>query len=146
MPLAPSTAWADPPTGGQACLPEGRYLLVTYISVYSFNPEPIHVAPSGTSLVTTLPAPILHHEPMFTRGRINALAPIIVPSPTEISPHKVAWGARCTKSPSRQSWSTEAPVLTITCLPTLQLTLTMAPSMITLPSSISERLETIAEG
>src|SRR5690606_15402213 len=95
-------------------LPEGGYLLVTYIAVYSFNAEPIHVPPSGTSLVTTLPAPILHRVPILTPGITTAPAPTRLPSPTPAPPHRTALGAKWTKSPTVQSWSTEAPVFTIT--------------------------------
>ena len=53
---------------------------------------------SGISLVTTDPAPILHHFPILTPGIIIDPAPIKVPSPTSTSPQRFTPGAICTKS------------------------------------------------
>src|SRR5919201_1579758 len=78
---------------------------------------PTTVAPSGTSRMTTAPAPTVTSRPILTRGKTTAPAPMSERSPTSTQPASVAPGAMWTPWPSRHSWSTLALVLTMVCMP-----------------------------
>ena len=56
---------------------------------------PTAIVFSGMFLITTDPAPIVHHFPIVTPGIITEPAPIIVPSPIITFPHKVVPGEMC---------------------------------------------------
>src|SRR4029450_5973736 len=79
---------------------------------------PITVAPAATSRVTTAPAPTTAKAPTRKPARTTAPAPICAPSPMMTRPASTDPGDRCTKSPTSQSWSTMAPVLTTDARPT----------------------------
>ena len=60
---------------------------------------PATVELSGTSLVTTAPAPTIDHGPIVSRGRITAPLPMNAPSPILTAPPIFAPGAIVTKLP-----------------------------------------------
>src|SRR5437660_1080439 len=62
---------------------------------------PTTVAQSGTSRVTTAPAPTTARDPIDTPGSTTAPIPMSEPAPTDTSPPRCTPGATCTKSPIR---------------------------------------------
>jgi len=99
---------------------------------------PTTTEPSGISFNTTLPAPITHHFPTFTPGKIITPAPTCVPSPTVTFPNNVALGDMWTKSSITQSCSIIVAVLMITCFPIYVFVFTTAFNITTVPLSILE--------
>ena len=72
---------------------EKRGIFWVYPFEMIFPGMPITVALSGTSLVTTVPAPIITFFPITQLGKIVALAPTRDCSPTLTPPQMVAPGA-----------------------------------------------------
>lgn len=107
---------------------------------------PYAVTPSGMSLTTTLPAPIMQSLPILIPCFTTLPAPIHEPSPTTTPPANVAWGAMCTKSPTTASWPTEEPVFMMQCLPIVAHEFIKAPAITTVPSPILALGEITAEG
>jgi hypothetical protein len=72
---------------------------------------PATVALSGTSAVTTEPAPITDQRPIVKRGRMTAPLPTKVPSPIAVRPPIFAPGAMVANLPI----VTSCPIVQFTC-------------------------------
>src|SRR2546425_4457924 len=107
---------------------------------------PTTVIPSGTSFITTAPAPTIASAPILMWGRTVAPAHIHALTPTCTRPHKVAPGATSTPSSRTSSWSTLALVLMMHCRPIVASGAITAPARICEPDPIVALSATHAVG
>lgn len=107
---------------------------------------PTDVVLSGTSATTAAPAPTVACAPTRTPGKSALPIPTTAPSATFTPPPRRAPGATWTKSATRQSWSTEAPVLMMTWRPISVSGWSTAPAKTTEPTPRRTERWTVAAG